>query len=128
MDKLSLTIRQSIPRSATTHKPARSLSVRSGVAAQQPLSTAILHPSPLPASTSAGAEGVPCRALQQARCLHRFLGGDLHPYQLEGLNWLLHAWAQKLHVVLADEMGLGKTIQTIAFLAALSCAPRSLIL
>ena len=98
------------------------------MAMQQHLSTAILHPSPLPQSTSSGADGVPCRALQQARCLHRFLGGDLHPYQLEGLNWLLHAWAQKLHVVLADEMGLGKTIQTIAFLAALSYAPRSIIL
>ena len=50
------------------------------------------------------------------------MGGELHPYQLEGLNWLLHAWAQNLHVVLADEMGLGKTIQTIAYLAALTYA------
>lgn len=46
-------------------------------------------------------------------------GGSLHPYQLEGLNWLFFAWQQQKHVILADEMGLGKTIQTIAFLAAL---------
>lgn len=46
-------------------------------------------------------------------------GGELHPYQLEGLNWLYFAWEQRKHVILADEMGLGKTIQTIAFLAAL---------
>ena len=51
-----------------------------------------------------------------------WLGGQLHPYQLEGLNWLLHAHRQGVHVTLADEMGLGKTIQTIAFVAALMCA------
>ncbi|KAL0051035.1 hypothetical protein WJX82_000961 [Trebouxia sp. C0006] len=45
--------------------------------------------------------------------------GSLHPYQLEGLNWLYFAWEQHKHVILADEMGLGKTIQSIAFLAAL---------
>ncbi|KAA6426343.1 MAG: CHD3-type chromatin-remodeling factor PICKLE-like, partial [Trebouxia sp. A1-2] len=46
-------------------------------------------------------------------------GGSLHPYQLEGLNWLYFAWEQRKNVILADEMGLGKTIQSIAFLAAL---------
>ncbi|XP_024544547.1 CHD3-type chromatin-remodeling factor PICKLE [Selaginella moellendorffii] len=45
--------------------------------------------------------------------------GVLHPYQLEGLNFLRFAWQQEKHVILADEMGLGKTIQTIAFLASL---------
>ena len=50
-------------------------------------------------------------------------GGSLHPYQLEGLNWLYFAWEQRKHVILADEMGLGKTIQSIAFLAALKYAP-----
>ena len=49
-------------------------------------------------------------------------GGSLHPYQLEGLNWLYFAWEQRKHVILADEMGLGKTIQSIAFLAALKYA------
>lgn len=51
-------------------------------------------------------------------------GGSLHPYQLEGLNWLYFAWEQRKHVILADEMGLGKTIQSIAFLAALKYAMR----
>eukprot|EP00250_Pteridium_aquilinum_P017954 c23861_g1_i1 orf=626-5110(-) len=46
-------------------------------------------------------------------------GGVLHPYQLEGLNFLRFAWQQGQHVILADEMGLGKTIQSIAFLASL---------
>ncbi|XP_068647282.1 CHD3-type chromatin-remodeling factor PICKLE isoform X2 [Aristolochia californica] len=46
-------------------------------------------------------------------------GGSLHPYQLEGLNFLRFAWSKRTHVILADEMGLGKTIQSIAFLASL---------
>ncbi|KAF9614280.1 hypothetical protein IFM89_017081 [Coptis chinensis] len=46
-------------------------------------------------------------------------GGSLHPYQLEGLNFLRYAWSKQTHVILADEMGLGKTIQSIAFLASL---------
>ncbi|GAA0152154.1 chromatin/chromatin-binding, or -regulatory protein [Lithospermum erythrorhizon] len=46
-------------------------------------------------------------------------GGSLHPYQLEGLNFLRFAWSKSTHVILADEMGLGKTIQSIAFLASL---------
>jgi len=45
--------------------------------------------------------------------------GDLHPYQLEGLNWLFHKWASKENVVLADEMGLGKTVQAVALLVSL---------
>ncbi|KAK3269891.1 hypothetical protein CYMTET_21685 [Cymbomonas tetramitiformis] len=31
-------------------------------------------------------------------------GGELHPYQLEGLNWLTFAWQTKKHVILADDM------------------------
>ena len=46
-------------------------------------------------------------------------GGTLHPYQLEGLNWLRFSWAQNTNTILADEMGLGKTIQTISFLHSL---------
>jgi SNF2 family DNA or RNA helicase len=38
-------------------------------------------------------------------------GGSLHPYQMEGINWLRHSWAKGCHAILADEMGLGKTIQ-----------------
>ncbi|GFH27683.1 uncharacterized protein HaLaN_26047, partial [Haematococcus lacustris] len=40
-------------------------------------------------------------------------GGQLHGYQLEGLNWLFHKWSS------GDNMGLGKTVQAIALLAAL---------
>ncbi|PIN15480.1 Chromodomain-helicase DNA-binding protein [Handroanthus impetiginosus] len=47
-------------------------------------------------------------------------GGSLHPYQLDGLNFLCFAWSTKTHVILADEMGLGKTIQSIAYLASLN--------
>ncbi|XP_034016012.1 chromodomain-helicase-DNA-binding protein 4-like isoform X2 [Thalassophryne amazonica] len=46
-------------------------------------------------------------------------GGTLHPYQLEGLNWLRFSWAQGTDTILADEMGLGKTVQTAVFLNSL---------
>ena len=72
--------------------------------------------------------------------------GTLHPYQLEGLNFLRYSWFHNKRVILGDEMGLGKrclyckdkafgsnvvsgfektmkiagkTIQSIAFLASL---------
>lgn len=48
-----------------------------------------------------------------------FTGGQLHAYQLEGLNWLRFSWAQDTDVILADEMGLGKTVQTVTFLYSL---------
>lgn len=44
---------------------------------------------------------------------------ELHPYQLEGVNWLRFSWANGTDTILADEMGLGKTIQTIVFLYSL---------
>ena len=40
----------------------------------------------------------------------------MRDYQLNGLNWMIHAWCKENSVILADEMGLGKTIQTISFL------------
>ncbi|CAD5214812.1 unnamed protein product [Bursaphelenchus okinawaensis] len=46
-------------------------------------------------------------------------GGKLHPYQLEGINWLRHCWAHGTDAILADEMGLGKTIQSTTFLYTL---------
>ncbi|XP_018007087.1 chromodomain-helicase-DNA-binding protein 1 isoform X2 [Hyalella azteca] len=54
-----------------------------------------------------------------------FLGGssdkhlELRDYQMQGLNWLVHAWCKHNSVILADEMGLGKTIQAISFLSYL---------
>nr|GMD47430.1 CHD3-type chromatin-remodeling factor PICKLE-like [Ipomoea batatas]GMD48622.1 CHD3-type chromatin-remodeling factor PICKLE-like [Ipomoea batatas] len=60
------------------------------------------------------------KEFQQYECSPEFLsGGSLHPYQLEGLNFLRFSWSKQTHVILADEMGLGKTIQSIAFLASL---------
>lgn len=46
-------------------------------------------------------------------------GGKLHPYQMEGINWLRHCWAHGTDAILADEMGLGKTIQSTTFLYTL---------
>lgn len=43
----------------------------------------------------------------------------LRDYQLDGLNWLTHAWVKRHGCILADEMGLGKTIQTISLLNVL---------
>ncbi|WOK99443.1 CHD3-type chromatin-remodeling factor PICKLE [Canna indica] len=59
------------------------------------------------------------KEFQQYDCTPEFLSGKLHPYQLEGLNFLRFSWSKSTHVILADEMGLGKTIQSIAFLASL---------
>lgn len=43
--------------------------------------------------------------------------GTLKPYQLEGLNWMVHLAEKGLNGILADEMGLGKTLQSISILA-----------
>lgn len=53
----------------------------------------------------------------QPTCLS---GGQLHDYQMEGLNWLRYSWQLENNVILADEMGLGKTVQTVAFIASLA--------
>ncbi|KAG9244217.1 PHD/FYVE-zinc-finger like domain-containing protein [Calycina marina] len=45
--------------------------------------------------------------------------GELMPYQLEGVNWLLYNFHHRKNVILADEMGLGKTIQVVSAVAAL---------
>ena len=44
----------------------------------------------------------------------------LREYQVAGLNWLLHNWANKRNSILADEMGLGKTVQAISFINTLA--------
>lgn len=43
-------------------------------------------------------------------------GGELREYQIQGLNWLISLYENRLSGILADEMGLGKTLQTISFL------------
>ncbi|KAI3863998.1 hypothetical protein MKW98_031590 [Papaver atlanticum] len=47
-------------------------------------------------------------------------GGELRPYQVEGLQWMVSLFNNNLNGILADEMGLGKTIQTIALIAYLA--------
>ncbi|VDB85302.1 unnamed protein product [Peniophora sp. CBMAI 1063] len=48
-----------------------------------------------------------------------FIHGQMRPYQLQGLNWMVSLHHNGLNGILADEMGLGKTLQTISFLAYL---------
>jgi SWI/SNF-related matrix-associated actin-dependent regulator of chromatin subfamily A member 5 len=43
--------------------------------------------------------------------------GQLKPYQVESLNWMIHLAQKGLNGILADEMGLGKTLQSISILA-----------
>ncbi|KAF8438771.1 SNF2 family N-terminal domain-containing protein, partial [Terfezia claveryi] len=57
--------------------------------------------------------------LRSARQPKLVTGGNMKPYQLEGLDWLCSLYENGLNGILADEMGLGKTLQTIAFLAFL---------
>ena len=53
--------------------------------------------------------------------IHHFLNkqpncikfGTLKPYQLEGLNWMIHLAEKGLNGILADEMGLGKTVSDV---------------
>ncbi|KAJ2894904.1 hypothetical protein MKZ38_007101 [Zalerion maritima] len=44
-------------------------------------------------------------------------GGELRPFQIQGLYFLCHNWTRGRNVILADEMGLGKTVQTVSFLS-----------
>lgn len=48
-----------------------------------------------------------------------YVHGQLRPYQIQGLNWLISLHENNLSGILADEMGLGKTLQTISFLGYL---------
>eukprot|EP00038_Savillea_parva_P008839 m.179528 g.179528 ORF g.179528 m.179528 type:complete len:1421 (+) comp14782_c0_seq1:117-4379(+) len=47
------------------------------------------------------------------------VNGTLKEYQIEGLEWLVSLYNNKLNGILADEMGLGKTIQTLALITYL---------
>ncbi|KAH3675113.1 hypothetical protein WICMUC_002769 [Wickerhamomyces mucosus] len=48
-----------------------------------------------------------------------YVNGQLRPYQIQGLNWLVSLHENNISGILADEMGLGKTLQTISFLGYL---------
>lgn len=47
------------------------------------------------------------------------VGGKLKEYQLQGIQWMVSLYNNRLHGILADEMGLGKTIQTLGLIAHL---------
>ena len=51
----------------------------------------------------------------------------LHPFQLQGVQWLHTLYRMGINGILADEMGLGKTIQTLVFLSLLP-QPQTLII
>jgi superfamily II DNA or RNA helicase len=53
--------------------------------------------------------------------------GELHPYQQEGLNWLLFLKERGFQGILADEMGLGKTVQLLALFSKLERSAPTLI-
>ena len=62
---------------------------------------------------SEGTKAMPVRLLAQPPCI-KF--GEMRPYQLEGLNWMIGLHDQGINGILADEMGLGKTLQSISLL------------
>ena len=47
------------------------------------------------------------------------VGGSLKSYQIQGLQWMVSLYNNRLNGILADEMGLGKTIQTISLITFL---------
>ena len=47
-------------------------------------------------------------------------GGQMRPYQLVGVHWLVGLYENGLNGILGDEMGLGKTVQSIALLSHLA--------
>jgi SWI/SNF-related matrix-associated actin-dependent regulator of chromatin subfamily A protein 2/4 len=47
------------------------------------------------------------------------VNGELKAYQVDGLEWMVSLYNNKLNGILADEMGLGKTIQSIALITYL---------
>eukprot|EP00908_Phaeocystis_cordata_P020806 Transcript_32471.p1 GENE.Transcript_32471~~Transcript_32471.p1 ORF type:complete len:713 (+),score=429.90 Transcript_32471:67-2205(+) len=46
-------------------------------------------------------------------------GGEMRPYQLVGVHWLVGLYENGLNGILGDEMGLGKTVQSVALVAHL---------
>ena len=62
---------------------------------------------------------VPFSRLEKKTQPKELVGGDLMPYQMEGLNWLYYSYYRNHPAILADEMGLGKTIQIISLLSVL---------
>ena len=51
-------------------------------------------------------------------------GGQLKPFQITGVEWLISLYRNNLNGILADLMGLGKTVQTIALFCHLLCVEK----
>ena len=49
----------------------------------------------------------------------KLVQGEMRPYQLIGVHWLVGLYENGLNGILGDEMGLGKTVQSISMLAHL---------
>jgi len=49
----------------------------------------------------------------------KLVEGEMRPYQLIGVHWLVGLYENGLNGILGDEMGLGKTVQSISMLAHL---------
>lgn len=49
----------------------------------------------------------------------KLVKGEMRPYQLVGVHWIVGLYENGLNGILGDEMGLGKTVQSIAMLAHL---------
>eukprot|EP00931_Biecheleriopsis_adriatica_P093565 TRINITY_DN6729_c0_g2_i3.p1 TRINITY_DN6729_c0_g2~~TRINITY_DN6729_c0_g2_i3.p1 ORF type:complete len:837 (-),score=172.01 TRINITY_DN6729_c0_g2_i3:70-2580(-) len=58
--------------------------------------------------------------IQEPITIPRALTVQLMPHQVEGLEWLMSLYHNRLGGILADEMGLGKTMQTISLIASLA--------
>ena len=50
------------------------------------------------------------RRVQVQQELVPLIKGDLRPYQLKGIQWLVSLYTNGLNGILADQMGLGKTV------------------
>ena len=116
------------PKKRGAKKPVKG---KKGVAAKNAL-TDFLTPSAIGDTKTSTTEALAAAAvegageklgqqtqLRSARQPKLVTGGNMKPYQLEGLDWLCSLYENGLNGILADEMGLGKTLQTIAFLAFL---------
>ncbi|CAM0944048.1 unnamed protein product [Alopecurus aequalis] len=56
---------------------------------------------------------------EQAKLFPSMTGGQLKPYLIKGVKWLISLWQNGLNGILEDEMGYGAVIQTLGFLAHL---------
>ena len=86
-----------------------------------PLARRLVQLSHLARMADGGAGGEMARPAQlpvhgQPACVKN---GEMRPYQVEGLKWLVKQHDSGAGGILGDEMGLGKTLQVLSFLGFL---------